>query len=60
MPCYSSFLVKFLRSLAMDRRVCVRNWTYVPGFWSWKGLVSTVRTLMIAMLEWGIKEERGK
>ena len=24
--------------------------TYVPGFWSWKGLVSTVWTLMIAML----------
>jgi hypothetical protein len=23
--------------------------TYVPGFWSWKGLVSTVLTLMIAM-----------
>lgn len=29
--------------------------TYVPGFWSWKGLVSTVLTLMIAMLEVGIK-----
>ena len=24
--------------------------TYVPGFWSWKGLVSTVLTLMIAMV----------
>jgi hypothetical protein len=21
--------------------------TYVPGFWSWKGLSSTVRTLMV-------------
>jgi hypothetical protein len=26
--------------------------TYVPGFWSWKGLVSTVLTLMIAIV-WG-------
>jgi len=24
--------------------------TYVPGFWSWKGLVSTVWTLMIAVV----------
>lgn len=24
--------------------------TYVPGFWSWKGLVSTVWTLMIVMV----------
>lgn len=23
--------------------------TYVPGFWSWKGLVSTVLTLIIAI-----------
>lgn len=23
--------------------------TYVPGFWSWKGFNSTVRTLMIAV-----------
>jgi hypothetical protein len=31
--------------------------TYVPGFWSWKGLVSTVWTLMIAML--CVERERG-
>jgi hypothetical protein len=24
-----------------------RTMTYVPGFWSWKGLSSTVRTLMM-------------
>jgi hypothetical protein len=24
--------------------------THVPGFWSWKGLVSTVLTLMIAIV----------
>jgi hypothetical protein len=25
----------------------VTTMTYVPGFWSWKGLSSTVRTLMM-------------
>ena len=27
-----------------------RRGTYVPGFWSWKGLVSTVLTLMIVIV----------
>jgi hypothetical protein len=31
--------------------------TYVPGFWSWKGLVSTVWTLMIAVICVCVKRE---
>lgn len=26
--------------------------TYVPGFWSWKGLKETVLTLMLADCRW--------
>jgi len=34
--------------------------TYVPGFWSWKGLVSTVWTLMFAMIcVWRREDESG-
>lgn len=50
MACTNVFQTPMLRS---------RRGTYVPGFWSWKGLVSTVLTLMIVVVCEEDEEEEG-